>query len=169
MKFLEGIVLPALLAFAPLAAAKKDSPGIEKTAFDSELANIFYFDDSDVAILAEIETGKVWRSEDAGKGWKQLDDLRTIGIIKNPFDSQVAVALGDKKHWITFDRGNEWRQFETDRMPSIAGPPLSFHATDSKKLLFHEVENCFDVPCLGRVIKPRHAKFPANRLLTRIS
>jgi photosystem II stability/assembly factor-like uncharacterized protein len=150
MKYLKGILLPALLALAPFAAAK-DSPAVTPTEFSGELVNIFYFDDSDVAVLAELETGKVFRSTDAGKAWKEVDDLRTIGILKNPFDNKVAVALGDQRHWITYDRGDNWNEFKTKQPPSLTGMPISFHAKDNKKILFHAMEDCFLTPCLGQV------------------
>jgi len=152
MKYLKGILLPALLALAPFAAAK-DEPAIKTTEFSGELVNIFYFDDSDVAVLAELETSKVFRSEDAGKTWSEQKDpnLRTIGIVKSPFDSQVAVALGEQTHWITYNRGEKWDEFQTDLPPSLTGMPISFHAKDNKKLLFHTIEDCFLTPCLGQV------------------
>lgn len=150
MKFLRGILLPALLALAPFAAAKKDEVVPVETAFDGELVNILYFDDSEIALLAELETGKVWRSADSGKKWEVQEGLRTLGIIKNPFDNHVAVALGEKEHWITYDRGGNWHRFITPDYPTLAlGSPISFHAKDSKKMLFHAMENCIDAPCLG--------------------
>jgi hypothetical protein len=156
MKFLKGIILPALLG---LAAAKNDAPLVKDTTFDSELVNIFYFDDSDVALLAELQTFKVWRSKDAGKSWDAVKDMRTMGIYKSPFDNKVAVALGsevtkkgDSRHWITYDQGENWREFETEYGPSLVGQALSFHATDNKKILYHTQEDCFNAPCLGQTV-----------------
>jgi photosystem II stability/assembly factor-like uncharacterized protein len=150
MKYLKGILLPALLALAPWAVAK-DGPVVESSEFNGEVVNIFYFDDSDVAILAEMETSKVYRSEDAGKTWEEQKHLRTLGIYKSPFDSQVAVALGEQTHWITYDRGEKWNEFKTELPPSLFGMPLSFHAKDNKKILYHTIEDCFRTPCLGQV------------------
>ncbi|KAJ4296183.1 vacuolar protein sorting/targeting protein PEP1 [Kalmusia sp. IMI 367209] len=150
MKYLRGILLPALVALAPLAAAKNNAPLVESKDFDSELLNLFYFDDSDVAMFAEFETQKIWRSADAGKTWEEQKDLRTeAGIIRNPFDKNVAVVLGMTKHWITYDQGAKWNSFETE-MPASMGNPLSFHATDNKKILYHGLEDCFGSPCLGQ-------------------
>jgi len=148
MKYLKGILLPALVGLASFVVAK-DAPLVEAKDFDSELANIFFFDDSDVAILAEIETSKVWRSPDAGKTWEEQKGLRTLGIIKNPFDKNVAIALGDTKHWITYNQGEKWTEFETEE-PFSLGNPLSFHASDNKKILFHGMEVCFGL-CIGKV------------------
>lgn len=150
MKYLKGLLLPALLALAPSAAAKKDEPLIETTAFSNELVNLMYFDDSGVALVQELETGNIWRSHDAGKGWKQLKDLRGLGILKNPFDNKVAIVLGEKKHWVTYDQGENWNSFKTEYSPSPSGP-IGWHAQDNKKVLIHEIEDCFTAPCLGRV------------------
>lgn len=150
MKYLKGILLPALLALAPFATAR-DEPTVDVQKFDGELVNIFYFDDSETALLAEVPTSKVYRSTDAGKSWDAVKDLRTVGIIKNPFDNQVAVVLGETKHWITYNQGEDWTEFHTQFGPSLFGQPLSFNAKDSKKVLYHEIEDCFTAPCLGRV------------------
>ncbi|KAF2682359.1 vacuolar protein sorting/targeting protein 10 [Lentithecium fluviatile CBS 122367] len=151
MKYLKGILLPALLALAPLAAAK-DDPIVHETEFDGEPVNLFYFDDSDVAVLAELETSKVFRSADAGKTWEEQKGLRTLGIIKNPFDNKVAVALGEQTHWITYDRGENWNEFKTELPPSLLVPALSFHAKDNKKILYHTIEDCYSTPCLGQTL-----------------
>ncbi|KAK7178988.1 Vacuolar protein sorting/targeting protein 10 [Paraphaeosphaeria sporulosa] len=153
MKLLKGIWLPALAVLAPFAAAKKDGPLVAETDFGSELLNIFYFDDSNVAMLVELESEKVFRSSNAGKSWDKVKadgkDMRTIGIVKNPFDKNVAVVLGEKEHYITYDQGEKWSKFKTDEAPSL-GNPLSFHASDNKKILFHGGGNdCFFGACLG--------------------
>ncbi|KAG9188424.1 vacuolar protein sorting/targeting protein 10 [Alternaria panax] len=149
MKYLKGLLLPALLALASAAAAKKDEPLVKTTAFKNDLVNLLYFDDSGVALLQELETGSIWRSHDAGKGWKQIEDLHGLGIIKSPYDNKVALVLGEKKHWITYDQGENWNSFETELPPSPQ-IPVNWHAQDSKKILIHEIENCFTAPCLGR-------------------
>ncbi|PVI08157.1 vacuolar protein sorting/targeting protein 10 [Periconia macrospinosa] len=149
MKYTKGILLPALLGLASLGAAKKDEPLVAEQAFESELVNIFYFDDSDVALAAELDSLDVWRSADAGKTWKKQEDMKTLGIEKSPFDNNVAVVLGDKTHWITYDQGEKWTKFETEYPPSL-GQPLSFHASDNKKILYHTIEDCFLAPCLGQ-------------------
>ncbi|KAF1969163.1 vacuolar protein sorting/targeting protein 10 [Bimuria novae-zelandiae CBS 107.79] len=149
MKLLKGIWLPVLAALAPFVAAKKDAPLVETTDFDSELFNIFYFDDSDVAMLMKLDTETVYRSADAGKTWAEQKGMRTIGIVKNPFDKNVAVVLGENKHWITYDKGEKWNEFTTEMRPTPSNP-LSFHAKDNKKILFHGDEGCsFFSVCLG--------------------
>ena len=59
-------------------------------------------------------------------------------------------VLGEKKHWVTYDQGENWDSFETELPPSPQ-VPVNWHAQDSKKILIHEIENCFTAPCLGRV------------------
>ncbi|KAF2035724.1 vacuolar protein sorting/targeting protein 10 [Setomelanomma holmii] len=147
MKYLKGLLLPALLALAPVATAK-DAPLVETTPFSNELVNLLYFDDSAVALVQELQTGKIWRSTDAGKGWKELKKQQGLGILKNPYDNKVAVVLGESKHWITYDQGKSWKDFSTEYPPSPQGP-VSWHAQDNKKILIHEIEDCFTAPCLG--------------------
>jgi photosystem II stability/assembly factor-like uncharacterized protein len=150
MKYLKGLLLPALLALAPAAVAKKNEPLVETTPFGDELVNLMYFDDSGVALVQELDTGSIWRSHDAGKGWKQLKHIHGLGIIKNPYDNKVALILSEKEHWITYDQGETWNKFKTELPPSPQ-VPVGWHAQDSKKILINEIENCFTAPCLGRV------------------
>jgi photosystem II stability/assembly factor-like uncharacterized protein len=157
MKFLKGFLLPALLALAPFAAAKADGPLVKYQAFPHQLVNLFYFDDSNVALVVEFETGRIWRSEDAGKEWVQLnDDMQTLGIYKNPFDNNVAVAIGGRTtHWITYDQGKNWNKFKTE-LPASFQSPVSFNAKDNKKIIFNTVEDMFISP-LGKVsLRFRH-------------
>jgi hypothetical protein len=140
MKYLKGLLLPALLALASVAAAKKDEPLVKVTNFDTELVNLLYFEDSEVALVTEYETGKIYRTEDAGKKWKELD-FRSLLVVRNPFDHDVAIAFGETEHHITYDKGDSWRKFETKLPFSWAGIPVSFHATDSKKMLIHTMED----------------------------
>ncbi|KZM26286.1 hypothetical protein ST47_g2590 [Ascochyta rabiei] len=149
MRYNAGLLLPALLALAPSIAAKKETPLVETTAFKNEIVNILYFDDSAVALLQELESGRIWRSKDAGKGWKREEEMNGNGILKSPYDNNVATVLGETKHWITYDQGENWSSFKTELPPSPEAP-LSWHATDPKKILINEIDNCFTAPCLGR-------------------
>ena len=150
MKYLEGLLLPALLALAPSATAK-NAPLVETSTFSNELVNLNYFDDSAVALVQELDSGKIFRSPDAGKQWKELKELRGgLGIIKNPYDNNVALVLGETTHRITYDQGESWTAFVTEYPPTFTGPPVSWHSQDNKKILIHEVEDCFLAPCLGR-------------------
>ena len=121
MRYNTALLLPALLALAPSILAKKDAPFFETTPFKGEVVNILYFDDSSVALLQELESGRIWRSEDAGKGWKQEKELNGLGIIKSPYDNKVATVLGETKHWITYDQGKTWNVFETSPGLNVSG------------------------------------------------
>lgn len=150
MKSFQGLLLPALLAWAAAVAAKNNGPLVETTPFNNDLVNLMYFDDSGVALVQELETGDVWRSQDAGKGWRQIKELhKALRIVKNPFDNQVAIVLGEQKHWVTYDQGDHWNSFETKFAPT-PNVPVGWHAGDSKKVLINEMEDCFTAPCLGR-------------------
>lgn len=150
MKYLEGLLLPALLAWAPVAAAKSDGPLVATTPFNNDLINLMYFDDSGVALVQELETGDVWRSHDAGKGWEQIKEVnKALRITKSPYDNQVAIVLGEQKHWVTYDQGEHWTGFETKFAPT-PNVPVVWNAIDSKKVLINEMEDCFTAPCLGR-------------------
>lgn len=139
MKYLKGILLPALLALAPFAAGKND-PFHKVTTFDNDLANLQYFEDTEVVLATEFDTGVIWRSGDAGKEWEKLD-IRTLLIVKSPFDNRVAIALGETAHHITYDQGEHWDKFETKMPPSWVVPAITFHASDNKKIMFHAMEH----------------------------
>jgi hypothetical protein len=149
MRYLKGLLLPALLALASSAAAK--DPLVETTPFENDLVNLLYFDDSGVALVQELDNGQIWRSHDAGKGWKKISALKhALGILKSPYDNKVAVVLGEKEHWITYDQGESWDGFKT-KLPPSPNVPVGWHSQDNKKILINEIEDCFTAPCLGRV------------------
>jgi hypothetical protein len=149
MKYLKGL-LPALLALAPSPTAAKSDPIVETTEFSNSLVNLVYFDDSSVALVQELDSNKIYRSNDAGKAWKEAKELKgSFGIIKNPYDNNVAIVLGDTEHHITYDQGESWKAFNTEFPATFVGPPISWHSQDNKKIMFHEVEDCFLAPCLG--------------------
>ena len=152
MKFLKGIVLPALLALTSVAVAKKDEPSFEVNAFQTELVNLFYFDDSEVVLVAEFDTGIVHRSDNAGKDWKKTG-ITTLTMLKNPYDNNVAIALGERENHITYDQGKTWNAFEVPWLPSMS-MPVSWHAEDNKKIIFNSLEDCSNLPCIGQVRHP---------------
>ncbi|KAH7124018.1 vacuolar protein sorting/targeting protein 10 [Dendryphion nanum] len=150
MKLLKGILLPALLALTSVAGAKEDGPSKEVNRFHTEIVNLVYFDDSEVVLVTEFDTGLVHRSENAGKDWKKTG-IYTLMVLKNPFDNNVAIALGDGTHHITFDKGENWTPFKTPWLPSMT-VPVSWHATDNKKIIFNSLEDCMSAPCIGESI-----------------
>ncbi len=64
-------ILSTLLTLTPNVYAQK-GPIVSFNKFDYPLDNLFYFDDSDVILGIDKETGNVWRSPDAGETWKQV-------------------------------------------------------------------------------------------------
>lgn len=123
------------------AREEKKAPRISKYKLDNPPANFFYFDDSEIIILHDREAGIILRSENAGENWEKVDDIKNgtaWDVQPHPFDNTVAYVLGqDKEHWITNDRGKSWTTFTTKAPPLLFRQPLSFHATDSKKVLLH--------------------------------
>ncbi|GAB7364948.1 hypothetical protein MBLNU230_g5733t1 [Neophaeotheca triangularis] len=158
-----------VLGLACLTQAKKNQPAIEETKFDSPPSNLFYFEDSDVVLVTDSEKHTTYRSEDAGVTWKPLQDV-TKGevhqVFKHPFDNQVAIVVGiEREHWITKNQGESWTSFKTDAGPTLARPPLSFHATDSDRILFLSAD-CTGWDCDDKVYyttdgfdtKPKHLR-----------
>ncbi len=136
-----AIYLVVLLLLCSSIQAKGGSPRITKTKFENPLSNLFYFDDTDVLLVQDREAGNVHRSADAGESWDLVDGVeegQAFDLWLNPFNNKVAYILGMKhKHWVTRDRGETWASFEIDASPSRLRPPLSFHAGESDKVLFH--------------------------------
>ncbi|KAJ9669353.1 vacuolar protein sorting/targeting protein PEP1 [Coniosporium apollinis] len=154
MKLLRSVLLPALLLVAR-SVAKKDAPAVTSHKFETQPGNLFYFDDSDVVLVTEFDRGVVWRSTDAGAKWSVVEDLaqgEPYAVLKHPFNGKLAVALGRKKrHWITKDQGKSWKEFKTDASPKNDpfSLPISFHADDPDKILFHGGDECDFYTCIG--------------------
>lgn len=140
---LLSLLLQLLCYCALIHAREKKAPKISKPhALDHPVSNLFYFEDSDVILIHDREAGAVLRSDDAGATWNPVEDIEkgaAWDLWQHPHDHQVAYILGgDKKHWVTEDRGKSWTMFETEAPPSLfRQPPLSWHAGSSKKVLFH--------------------------------
>ncbi|KAK4540808.1 hypothetical protein LTR36_008885 [Oleoguttula mirabilis] len=140
-------LLGILMLFGLALAAKNAQPAVEETAFDSIPANLFYFEDSEVVLVTDFSTKTTYRSDDAGVTWTPLKGPErgdTLEVLKHPYDNQVAVVLGfSKQHWITKDQGKSWTSFTVPEPPTLARLPISFHASDSDRMLFLTAE------CLG--------------------
>ncbi|RMD44086.1 hypothetical protein DV735_g972, partial [Chaetothyriales sp. CBS 134920] len=135
-----------LLAAVPVADAKKDGPTLSLTTFDSALDNVFYFDDSDIILGLDRETGNVWRSPDAGETWEAVQGAgqkdRAWDLWAHPYDNQRAYIIGaGSDHWITTDRGESWRTFSPKIGPDLfRAAPLSFHGGDPQKVIWNAVD-----------------------------
>lgn len=132
-----------LLCFCALINAReKKSPEISITPIDHAVSNLFYFEDSDVVLIHDREAGKVLRSDNAGAEWAKVDGIpkgAAWQLWQHPYDHKVAYILGQEtQHWVTSDRGKSWTEFKTQAPPSVfRSPPLSWHAQDGDKVLFH--------------------------------
>ncbi|KAI9838651.1 MAG: hypothetical protein M1819_004965 [Sarea resinae] len=132
--------LLVLLLTICIANAKKSEPTISTTKFDGTPGGLFYFDDTDILLVQDREGSNVYRSADAGETWdliKGVPDGEAFEVYQHPYDNNVAYVLSlNRTHWVTDDRGESWRQFQTDAPPALFKQPLGFHAGDSKKVLF---------------------------------
>ncbi|KAL9613874.1 MAG: hypothetical protein Q9167_001611 [Letrouitia subvulpina] len=121
--------------------AKKDNPEISSHQFDGAPSNFFYFDDSNTVLLESRETGRVYRSEDAGKTWDKVDvgDEKALDLWAHPYDKNQAFIMGrGSTHWHTTDQGKTWKDFEIPKArPLLFRPPLAFHAKDADKVMVH--------------------------------
>lgn len=143
--------------FSVFADAKKsDAVKIKATKVDSEPVNLFYFDDSDVVLFQEIESGDVHISRDAGESWDLVQGPK--GKIKghgwslfpHPYDNQKAYILGKgEHHWVTDDQAKTWREFKLDGQLTPRRSPLVFHGRDSNKVII-QAEICLAFLCAPR-------------------
>jgi len=166
----HALSLLILLLLCSVLQAKKDSPRVTKTKFDNSLTNLFYFDDTDTLLVQDREAGNVYRSTDAGESWDLVDGIRegqALDLWQHPYDNKVAYVLGIKHtHWATRDRGQSWHSFDVDALPTRLRAPLSFHADDSDKVLFHgrQCKGVWD--CRDETYYTKDG-FESNRLLRR--
>jgi Sortilin, neurotensin receptor 3, len=133
--------------------AQKDAPSITAVPFDNQPNNIEYFDDSDVIIFQDWESGTVYRTDNAGETWSKVNGTPITyedawSMYMHPFDKERAYVLTkESTHYMTDDRGATWQSFFTDALPSAwRDPPLSFHADDPNKIIFNGM-NCMGIFC----------------------
>ena len=131
-----------LLCYSNLTSAS--SPTVDQTRFDSVPTAPIYFASSETLLLHDRDEGIVWRSTDAGSTWTECDDVpkgAQVAMLQHPYDNQKAYLLSlGIEHWYTNDQGASWHAFETAYPQSSFRLPLSFHAGDSNKVLFHAME-----------------------------
>lgn len=146
----SAFLATTLLLSATTAAAKKDKPEITVNPFDDVPQNLQYFEDSDVVVFQDYQKNVVFRSDDAGESWKQVKDIpdgKAWDLWMHPYDSKRAYVLTrESTHWATNDRGATWDEFFTDAQPSMFRKPLSFHASDPDKIIFHG-QDCTGIFC----------------------
>jgi len=143
---------------------------VTKTKFDNPPANLFYFDDTDTLLVQDRKAGNAYRSTDAGESWDLVEGVRegqAWDLWQHPYDNKVAYVLGRKHtHWVTRDRGDSWHSFDVEALPTRLRAPLSFHADDSDKVLFHG-RQCKGIwKCRDETFYTKDG-FETNRLLRR--
>jgi photosystem II stability/assembly factor-like uncharacterized protein len=142
-----------------VVAAKDVGPLITQTTFDNELRNLFIFDDSAVSLGVDSDAGVLYRSTDAGAKWDKVTEVDNVQrVYQHPRDNKVAVVIGKRrKHWYTDSQGEKWRSFTIPEELSFLLDDVSFHWSDSKKILFHTMEDFDTSPSIGAVgFHPRY-------------
>jgi hypothetical protein len=131
--------------------AKKNDPSIISSDFPNQPMNIEYFDDSDVILFQDWDQNVVYRSEDAGETWSEVEDIPyndAWSMYMHPFNNKRAYVLTkETTHYKTSDRGKTWQSFSTDSSPSAwRMQPLSFHAGDPDRIIFNG-QDCMGIYC----------------------
>jgi glucose/arabinose dehydrogenase len=145
MKLLSTL---ALLLFAQfgLVHAKAEPNIVESTPFTGRPDGLYYFEDSETILTIDSDTQTLYNSRNGGNDWNKVDDVtpgRALRIYLHPRDNQVAVVISDNlEHWITEDQAKSWREFRTD-IPADWGDAISFHYSDTKKIMFHSPHYLF--------------------------
>ena len=143
-------LLPILLGalwFSDPITAKKDQPSISEYKFGvppSAEVPPLYFEDSD-SILVLDEANTVYLSKNLGGDdfkfvpVKDVPEGAAFNIFLHPHNNQVAIiwGRGAGTHYITEDRGENWREIAFDGFPIAFQPPFSFHASDPNKIIIN--------------------------------
>lgn len=128
--------------FPQFSIAKDTEPKIISSDFNVPIQPIYWFDDSDTLIAHDQEDKNVYISKDAGANWSLVSDEGQENSARtmwpHPYDKQKAYIVGtEDNHWVTSDRGLTWKKFNVEYQTSLFHEPFSFHARDSKKVIFH--------------------------------
>jgi photosystem II stability/assembly factor-like uncharacterized protein len=139
MKLFSALAV-LLLASAGSVNAKSEPEIVERTPFEGRPDGLFYFDDSEVIITIDKAEAALYTSRNGGEDWAKASDIdvgHALRIYLHPRDNKVAIVTGDNlNHWITEDQGKSWRTFKTE-FPAAFEDAISFHWSDSKKIMFH--------------------------------
>ncbi|KAK3330412.1 hypothetical protein B0H66DRAFT_597950 [Apodospora peruviana] len=167
---LQAAVLLASALWATPLSAKTDHPTISVTAFDNIPRNLNYFRDSDTILFQDIRENNVYRSDDGGAKWKQVDGVRdgdAYELWMHEFDNERAYIITEgTKHYRTTDRGKSWTVFETDAVISMWRPDvLQFHADDPDRIIFNGLQCSSLIDCHEVAMYTTDGfKTPAKRL-----
>ncbi|KAG8888141.1 vacuolar protein sorting/targeting protein PEP1 [Tulasnella sp. 332] len=111
------------------------NPVVKVTPFKNQAQRIFYFDDTSIVLIHDPVAMTLYRSDNEGKDWKEIEMLRgkTLGFVPHPHDNRYAFVLTKgKTHYRTTNRGETWQAFEMPLQPALVSSPLSFHADKDK-------------------------------------
>ena len=133
-------------------------PKVFETTFGHMPSSLFYFEDSSVILALEPDGKNVYRSDNDGKDWDVVDEVKSkaLDMYQHPFDKEKAVVFGEgKEHWKTSDKGKSWKKFKTELPLSVLQQPLSFNANKPEYVLFAgrecESDTFFPLGCVDKV------------------
>lgn len=138
----------------PAAGKKSNKPKITATELDRQPGSLFYFEDTETALLS-TQGGNLLQTVDGGGKWDLVkgDDgemeHNVLFIRQHPFDKNKAYAIGSKRHWVTTDQAKSWTSFEVEWPVAVVHNSLVFHGRDSSKVIF-QTEECAGRYCIVR-------------------
>jgi len=157
---LFGALGALLLASTSLVTAKDQPDIVESTPFAGRPDALWYFDDSEVILTIDKEEWTLYTSTNGGEDWQKAPGVSpglASHIYLHPRDNKVAIVTGDNlEHWITEDQAKTWRSFRTEVPPDF-NDAISFHWSDSKRILFHTPH--YILSPVGKVREFLHASF----------
>lgn len=107
-------------------------------------AKLFYFDDTSTILMFDPYASNVHVSPDEGKSWSLAEGIpegEAVRLVEHPFNNEMAFVLGrEKQHWVTYNRGQSWQEWQADLDASLMGEVLSFHAGQPDWILYQGVE-----------------------------
>lgn len=146
---LHHTAIAAALLLSSVCCAKKDAPRIDVSPFSFLPTNLNYFKDSDTVLFQSQLDRTVYRSDDAGSSWKQIDVAAgtVYALVLHPVDNTRAfIITNEKTHFKTSDRGATWKEFSVDIPASLFSDSLRFHGTDPDRIIFNGM-NCKGIFC----------------------
>ncbi|KAK1148412.1 vacuolar protein sorting/targeting protein PEP1 [Aspergillus melleus] len=137
----------------PAATKKSNKPKITATELDHQPASLFYFEDTETALLNTLD-GNLLQTVDGGEKWEIVKgdngemEGSVVLIRQHPFDKNKAYAISaSKRHWVTTDQAKSWTSFEAEGIAAVNHYPLVFHGRDTSKVIF-QTEECAGRYCI---------------------
>lgn len=135
-----------------------DELDLTETRFTGPIQDLYFFPESDIAILRESGTERLFRSTDVGRVWKAVTDIpagESWTLVPHPRNPRSLIILGPStQHWITEDWGNSWTSFQVDGnlAPVHGEDSLAFHPVDGSKIIING-GRCDNAQC-ERQVRP---------------